>query len=343
MLRHHRRTIGVILSLNFATLSCSDAVVSPTGLDPATGRTNSNLSRQPSPFACYIRDLGPDGNYRYARLSLWPADADRANGARQVFVAHWKDNNGSVTSIASCSVPHTPAALEFLRRVLFITPSRHNPSALRPSLSCSGEVGGTADCGTVYMNSSPPWGNYYGGSSYEGGDGDASMGPWFPSNESWGCDPQTDPACEEPLTPTDTTTLNSSFRDYLRNPAEIPDTTARRECEEMKTWFDNMVRDKKVFRGSSTTAANDPHTKPHYGAYDPVTGNMHFEPYVLDSAAMGIPRWMNEVVNTALHEAAHAYGKEHPSGYMDMGIYQIYSDPYFSRLSPGNNTTCLKW
>ena len=86
-----------------------------------------------------------------------------------------------------------------------------------------------------------------------GGGGTPGDGSTDPS-----CDPQIDPDCEQPLTRADQRTINDALAMYIRPAWEIPDTTARRLCEDMLRQFNASFVGGAVFQGGSATG--------HYGA-----------------------------------------------------------------------------
>jgi hypothetical protein len=78
------------------------------------------------------------------------------------------------------------------------------------------------------------------------------------------------------------------------------------------------------------------------GAYDPVSGTMHFEPSALDAANAGDATAIRNIVNTALHEAAHSLGFGHTDPVW-MGSYDLYAEAPFDLLSPGTNSCITGW
>lgn len=146
------------------------------------------------------------------------------------------------------------------------------------------------------------------------------------------CDPTLDPDCEQPLTAADTAMIRLALRNYLRAPSAIPDTTARRQCEEMRRQFEASLAAGRVFRGGSNSTGDDA----HYGAT--YRQRIHFDPWLLDGANNGNLDDRREVVNTALHEAAHTLNKHHYTEPSWVGGYDVYTEPYFNLLSPGPNT-----
>jgi hypothetical protein len=134
------------------------------------------------------------------------------------------------------------------------------------------------------------------------------------------------------LTKTDSVTIQNGLTQFVRAPAEVADTTARRQCGEMVAKFRERLGARKVFRGAYDSPGGDAH---YGGAFD---GHIHFDPQTLADAEKGVPGGLRELINTALHEAAHTLGIMHPNEFDATGHY---SDPYFNLLDSGSNT-CLK-
>jgi hypothetical protein len=147
------------------------------------------------------------------------------------------------------------------------------------------------------------------------------------------CNPTTDPKCEQELTSQDSALLTIVLTQYVRPDTAIRDTTIRRECSQMVAKFRERMAAGKVFRGAyDTQGTNDA----HYGAtYD---GHIHFDPWALAEAQKGVSGALRELINTALHEAAHTMGFLHPHEFDANGHY---SDRPFNLLDPGPNQ-CLR-
>lgn len=156
------------------------------------------------------------------------------------------------------------------------------------------------------------------------------------------CDPTVDPACHKPLTGADSAAISLALVQYLRPLSSIQDETARRQCEHMANAFDTLYRNGRVHRGAYTTMTGDPGAVPHTGAWDPNTGRMHIDPRYLDLAARGGEAALRELLDTLLHEAAHALDLDHPNGYVSSPWGPVFSDPYFNLLTVGANS-CLNW
>lgn len=208
-------------------------------------------------------------------------------------------------------------------------------------------VTGTANCPTNYISdgvggciyapsTGDDWGTSGGGTTTgtPTGTSGGSTGSTNPDDGST-CDPRTDPECEKPLSAADTTMIRKALADFVLPDSAIADTTARRQCGEMRQQFQNSLAGGAVFRGGS----NMTDSLAHYGAtYD---GRIHFDPWLLDLALTGDRDAQREVANTALHEAGHVLGKRHGTPTMVNG-YDVYTDPYFNLLSPGPNT-CIRY
>jgi hypothetical protein len=164
------------------------------------------------------------------------------------------------------------------------------------------------------------------------GGGGTGTTPSDPPPDDSECNPRTDPDCEQPLTSADSTALQIALRDYVRPAAEIADTTARRQCAEMLNQFNSSYAAGNVFRGGTNTT--------HYGAT--YLARIHFDPLFLDGAAAGNAAMLREIANTALHEAAHVLGYDHPTPPTWVGTQDYYSDVPFNLLSPGTNS-CIRY
>lgn len=106
--------------------------------------------------------------------------------------------------------------------------------------------------------------------------------------------------------------------------------------------FNTLYTNGRVFRGAYTTMPGDPGAVPHTGAYDRNGGKMHVDPRYLDRAARGEAAALRELLDTSLHESAHALYFDHPNGFVTTQWGPVYGDPYFDLLSPGANS-CLVW
>lgn len=151
------------------------------------------------------------------------------------------------------------------------------------------------------------------------------------------CDPAIHPTCEKPLTSTDSATINNALAAMLRT--TFSDTTAARACAELAGLFRNAFAGGYVFRGDfDSNATNDPQGE-HYGAYNPTTRHIHYDPWGLDAANRGDPAAILEVAITALHEGAHWGGYRHPAGpTFDATGRDFYTEYPFNHLNQGPNS-----
>lgn len=149
------------------------------------------------------------------------------------------------------------------------------------------------------------------------------------------CDPRHDPDCEQPLKKKDEDAIFDAFHAYQR--ISFTDPEAEQECMEMAHKFQSLFAAGKVFRGNTSSVGDHKHS----GAFDPNTGNIHFDPDYLDDPSRRTAAGLKDLLNTALHEAAHALGKNHGPG-VESPWGMRYSDPYFHRLSPGANS-CITY
>jgi hypothetical protein len=159
------------------------------------------------------------------------------------------------------------------------------------------------------------------------------------------CYPNTDSVCLTALLPRDSTYVQTVIDSYF-NTLLFNDTTAQHRCEAMRNVFVAAYADGRVYRGAFNTGLPGDSAY-HYGATDPADVTIHFDPWLLDSAATGNPRWIAQIANTALHEAAHILGKDHPSGGVTVGHWgMMYVDDWFKELNysgqPGVNS-CVSY
>lgn len=175
-----------------------------------------------------------------------------------------------------------------------------------------------------------------------GGDGRGGSGSTLQPSGSAACNPQTDTLCNQPLTSTDLATLGAAFTAYLKPAPQFTDPEKAAQCAALKAEYDRLFSAGKVYRGRSDTQPGDPLTPVHVGAYDPISGTMHFEPAALDAANTRDPAAMRSLVNTALHESAHALGYTHTDPVW-AGTYDLYAEAPFNLLSPGTNSCMANW
>jgi hypothetical protein len=153
------------------------------------------------------------------------------------------------------------------------------------------------------------------------------------------CDPTVDPACEKPLTSADSATIKNALASMLRPASQFSDTTAARVCGEIAGLFRNALAGGFVFRGGYDSNGTTDRQPEHYGAFDPATRHIHYDPAGLDAANGGNATAIREVAITALHEGAHWGGFTHPAGAtFDASGRDYYTDPPFNHLNPGPNS-----
>lgn len=190
------------------------------------------------------------------------------------------------------------------------------------------------------------WGSSGGGATTTGGTSGASggaAGGGTTSTSGWdesayACDPKIHPDCEKPLTGADSAAIGQALADHLRPAAQFTDSLARKDCEQMARWFRDAMQAGAVVRGAfDSNFTND--VNRHYGSYSRQTGKIHFDPWLLSAAAEGDAYALRQLAITALHEAAHKAGNQHPSGFTSDGRgNDYYVDPPFHRLNPGENS-----
>lgn len=281
-------------------------------------------------------------------VSLLLALGACADGPTLLDAPRAPDRSAKSTAAADTEDHQAPACCE---TVIVVVPGPDAPPPCDPwtSLSwCAGTGGGDCMTGAPAGDPGPdvlaPAAGSTGCPGGGGGPGGGTPFPPPPPGEGDGspCDPRSDPSCYKPLTGLDSATIANALARYLRAPAAIPDPTARQQCENMHNAFNSLYANGRVFRGGSTTTAGDSNIEPHTGAYDGNTGKMHIDPLYLDRAALGTPEALRELLDTMLHEGAHALMFKHPNGYTSTPWGPVFSDPYFNLLSPGTNS-CLVW
>jgi hypothetical protein len=239
--------------------------------------------------------------------------------------------------IISVSRPRKPCVLAALAALAACSQDSTGPRSAsdRPVLALPEIEAVGCRYGGEYPNCSPPPPSPFDepreplpGDDETGGGGGGTPPP--PSDSTTTCDPKTDPRCEQPLTSTDSTTLLKAIRDHVRPDTAIADTANRRKCKQMLDRFLQSFNGNTVFRGGS-----DLTTGSHYGAT--YRSRIHFDPWLLGRAAGGSVSDLRELANTALHEAAHVLGLDHPNGEAN----GIYTDSPFNLLPPGQGA-CIK-
>jgi hypothetical protein len=218
------------------------------------------------------------------------------------------------------------------------------------SLSCPGEgddcMYSTGEFDTTF-GCLPP-----GGGGPGGGGTPPSCPTWdpnYPACQSGpppptgGCDPRYDPGCHQPLTGPDSTTLRTAKQLHRKPASQFTDPAKAQFCAQLANEFDRLFGAGKVFRGSSVTPPNDKKTPAHVALYYRTTGEMHFEPDVLDRANNGDAAAIRSIYNSALHEAAHSLGFPDHSDPLWSGDYDFYAESPYDLLSPGANSCIANW
>jgi hypothetical protein len=281
----------------------------------------------------------------------FPKPALEEHGETVLLRYLWKDPDGTPVAAANCRVPRTEMAVEMMDRRLGVqgrrTAHRKREDGVVSTMSdpcytywCPLPALIVTPAPTYYgapqpydpYSKDPCWSNCAEGAS-QGTNNGTGYG-WDPGTPS--CDPSQDPNCYVPLNEADKRVLSDDINDRLRPVGEFTDTDARAMCAQMFTEWQSRYTSGKVFRGATQTRAGDEGVGPHWGAYDESTGNIHFDPEGLDAAASGDAVALREMMNTALHEAAHAMGYDHTD---PVGPY--YAEHPFTLLSPGTNS-CIK-
>jgi hypothetical protein len=294
--------------------------------------------------------------YRYKRIAVrFPKPTEAAGGATMPYRYHVIDEAGETAprAVFNCRIPRTIEALKLMNNRFHV---EGEPRAKKED-----EVVTTMDCPPGYIclpgitNSGWFFSGYYsptyGGGSWgdQGGWGSSyyetePSGPWSDPGspeQIVPCDPAIDEKCHQFLTDADRLTIPNALNAWVRPVTEIQDPTARVRCAELVEKFGQLYEAGKVFRGRTTTMLGDPGADPHWGAYDPGTGWIHFDPKWLDAAAAGDESAAQHLANTALHEAAHALGYEH-SDPVNTPWGPAYTEEPYTHLVPGANS-CVKF
>jgi hypothetical protein len=373
VLRKNRIAACVMLA-SFATSACQDAATSvlpDARVSKSPSASGGRSASEDGGYVCLTTDRRTtDGHpYQHTRVGLhFPKSELAPGGARMRFTLRIQGPGQSTVATAVCTIPYTRAAAERLyRRFAFIFRKRATldpftfpavvdernvylaerrqgvgprfdttPTYAMPGVTAYGyqpyEGGSTGWTGTGDWG----WGSQ--GDTYQSGGGDAYDSGY--NDEA--CNPGSI-WCEFPLRSSDETTLKTAIARYVKPASAIPDPDARAKCQAMANEFDFLLNYGVVYRGIYDTQPGDPTIDPHSGVYDTQTGRMHFDPSELDAATAGDPNALRDLANTALHEAAHALGYDHPNGFVNFPPYgPQYTDSPFNLLSPGANS-CLNW
>lgn len=99
-----------------------------------------------------------------------------------------------------------------------------------------------------------------------------------------------------------------------------------------------------MFKGTSTTTKEN--GRPHYGAFNPTTNHVHFDPAHFSNLGTPSSDQSYQVANTAIHEVMHVYGyPDHGDGMASMnhhGKTPLYAQWPWTILNPKNDNSCLK-
>lgn len=341
------RSAGTLALLSFAAYACGEpptASRSPAAPDlpglrpPETERISCTTSRP---------DPSNPGLFRYGLLNIYvPKVVVGSDRTRRNFLVYFEPRGEPADGAADCAIPNSPALVQYLedwfaRGQPITRGSRPSPRGMQltNTLPMVVVIG--------YMTMGPGGGSYQcggwpcGDSSHsDNGGGSGTIDP------PPGCYPD-DLTCEQPLSTADVNTFGDAIQKYTKDWSEIPDLTARRECQEMLTKFNDIWTLGNVYRGAYNTppGTTDPNHPEHRAMFDRSTGHIHVDPLYLDSAETPSPRqeyWIRDLANDALHEAAHALGHDHTDPLSAGAWGPLYAEEYFNRLSPGTNT-CLNW
>jgi hypothetical protein len=288
-----------------------------SGLEPHAAQTPKE-PKALSPFSCALtyREAKGSGHFRTAQVHFGIPKRDwAADGSQLRYVLRVRAGN-RVEAAAYCIVPNTPKARSFLDHAIGHDVQQDEgaqsfdvaPTAFSEGLPVIIVV---ADW-TFWYPSTPNaywWGTPgdWDNTSHDTGGGPApDMTP--PAQCSQGT-PGQDSLCLTQLLDRDRTNIINAIAGRVRTSQS--DTALVYRCLDMANTFMAVYNADRVYRGAFNT--NLPPNRPfHYAEYDPNTIKLHFEPWLLDSAATGNPRWIAQLANTALHEAAHILGHNHP-------------------------------
>lgn len=165
------------------------------------------------------------------------------------------------------------------------------------------------------------------------------------------CDPRYDTNCEKnPVPDYMKDKIRAALTYQVRPLTTVQDTARRARCQAMLNKFNAMLDNPvpQVFIGDTDAPISG---QPHGGAYNPETGNIHFDPTPMNNLVIGGPSsnagWLAAM--TAMHEAAHAItGANHVAGSVTFSkahggapIYGAGESVYFTDLNYGPNS-CMK-
>lgn len=299
--------------------------------------TRTSETRSRSPFGCDLSVKTSDGPARYSahRLNLGiPAKDLAANGSKLRYVLHVGNPDEAPVAKAYCVVPNTQKALAYLDRNIAHRQPRSALGDLVPLYSHIQYIS------TVYIYATSQ--GWYGGGGYtESGDWDGSSydcgqacGGEEPYNPDLtppeNCFPKSDTLCLTKLMKADSLVIEDVISTLLTPLSSIPDSTLRSHCEQMANMFAAAYEynPPQVYRGKYNTGLPGDRDM-HYEEVTNLT-QIHFDPWLLDSAATGSPKWRSELANSALHGAAHVMGKGHPLPTEPWYLSQRFGPQYIS-------------
>lgn len=138
------------------------------------------------------------------------------------------------------------------------------------------------------------------------------------------------------------TRIRNAVNYWKRPSSEFTDPDKKDMCETLVSLFlTNLDNPNEVKMGTYDT----PGDRAHYGAYDPHTGHIHFDPAGVAHMGSISSNDSYQAASTGLHEMLHKMGyySKHP-GMLTLqyhGRTPVYPEFPFSTLNPGANS-CLK-
>lgn len=379
-----QRGYAVALSIigAIALTACTDYPTANKSEQPSAPVVNAAhpISSQLTPYVCAVSEKGVLG---YRRGLIWikfPTAFEAKDQATELYKMRIQSPSGETLAAADCRIPRTASARAAMDRRLSATLARaadgasSNASDQRPvddkaptrsptnspvytALAMPEKKGPRYDLPTVIVTAIysvwPGWGSYGSNCDWDcqeemsNGGMQSNWGSQDPEPDLLPC-PPSDATCLSTLSGADLQNIATSLNNLRKSDSDIPDATARAMCAKADSAFADLIANKKVYRGSwvSPDASHSDTLGGHWGAYSQTTGNMHFEPDLLDSVNVGSSKWQFILANVALHEGLHSTGLRHLS---DSGtINSIYSESKdystfpFNYLNAGSANSCLK-
>lgn len=338
MRRKHHSGAAIIMLFGLGLAACGDGPLTPPpNAEAPSGPTYriatfGDLS-YPALSVCrgvVVAEEGAPAAFRYQRFVIaFPKNTLAPDGWTQLVRVRAVTESGEDYGSMNCLIPATARAADYFEDALGIGKLFvRREEELDDISTASGLCDPYCSLPPIQVVVPPS----YGGGWYNWCQQYGNCAPLSGSEWEEPCDPQWDPQCEQPLEPRDVDKLNESYR-YLR--MNYTDLDAKNDCMAMAQKFADMMEQGKVFRGR--TDGPGPHTDDHYAAYDPDTGNIHFDPSHMDNANIDDPGDMRDILNSALHEAAHALGFDHTEA-----VAGMYAERPFNRLHPGSNS-CIDY